>query len=183
MNASMPAVRAAFEAAGFTDVVTVLSSGNVVFSARPVPAAALEREAEAAMKARLGRAFPTIVREIEALRRLIASDPFADFRLEPGAKRVVTFLRGEPATRPELPMERDGARILALRGREALSAYVPGPRGPVFMSLIERTFGRDVTTRTWDTVRRIAGRAASPPGDEPGGARARPRAAGRTRLR
>lgn len=31
MNARMPALKAAFEAAGFTDVRTVLASGNVVF--------------------------------------------------------------------------------------------------------------------------------------------------------
>jgi len=29
------------------------------------------------------------------------------------------------------------------------------PRGPVFMRLIEKTFGADVTTRTWDTVRKV----------------------------
>jgi uncharacterized protein (DUF1697 family) len=33
MNAKMPELRAAFEAAGFEDVRTLLSSGNVVFGA------------------------------------------------------------------------------------------------------------------------------------------------------
>src|SRR5258707_3906639 len=33
-NAKMPDLKRAFEAAGFTDVRTVLASGNVVFSAR-----------------------------------------------------------------------------------------------------------------------------------------------------
>jgi hypothetical protein len=32
---------------------------------------------------------------------------------------------------------------------------VTGPRGPVFMTLIEKTFGKAVTTRTWDSVARI----------------------------
>jgi len=30
------------------------------------------------------------------------------------------------------------------------------PRGPAFMTLIERTFGQAVTTRTWDTVKKVA---------------------------
>jgi hypothetical protein len=30
------------------------------------------------------------------------------------------------------------------------------PKGPVFMSLLERTFGTDITTRTLDTVRKCA---------------------------
>ena len=40
-----------------------------------------------------------------------------------------------------------------------LSAYVPSAKGPVFMALIEKTFGKDVTTRTWDTVRTVCAAA------------------------
>jgi len=156
VNARMPELRAAFEAAGFEEVRTVLSSGNVVFSARPAAEATLARKAEAAMQARLGRTFPAIVREVEALRALLGADPFADFDLAPGSKRVVTFLRAPPGGRLALPIEQDGARILAVRGREVLPPYVRTPKGPVFMSLIEKTFGKEVTTRTWDTIGRIA---------------------------
>ncbi len=157
MNARMPALRRAFEAAGFEAVRTLLSSGNVVCGAPAASEAALQRRAEDSMREVLGRAFLAVVRPLDALRALLDADPFAAFRLAPGSKRVVTFLRAAPARRPRLPIALDSARILALRGREVLSAYVPGPRGPVFMQLIERTFGADVTTRTWDTVRRVAG--------------------------
>jgi hypothetical protein len=34
---------------------------------------------------------------------------------------------------------------------------VPSPRGPVFMGLIERTFGKNITTRAWDTIKKVAG--------------------------
>src|SRR5262249_20925316 len=56
-----------------------------------------------------------------------------------------------------LPVELDGARILCRRGGELFSAYVPGPRGPVFMTLIQKTFGEEVTTRTWETVQKVVG--------------------------
>jgi uncharacterized protein (DUF1697 family) len=156
MNAKMPDLKRAFEAAGFTEVRTVLASGNVVFTARTATAATLERKAEAAMEQTLGRTFFTIVRPVEALQELLASDPFGGFRLEPGAKRIVTFLRQRPATRIALPVELAGARIYAVRGGEVFSAYVRTPKGPVFMTLIEKTFGKEQTTRTWDTVARIA---------------------------
>ena len=156
MNAKMPQVKAAFEAAGFTDVKTLLSSGNGVFSARAASPPALQRKAEAAMLQHLGQAFLTIVRPVDALRELLAADPFKTFRLSAATKRVVTFLRERPAAKLELPIERDGARILALRGTEAFSAYDPTPKGPVFMTLIERTFGKEQTTRTWETVTKVA---------------------------
>lgn len=156
MNCKMPALKAAFEAAGFTDVKTVLGSGNVVFDARSTSEQALEQRAEAAMQERLGKAFFTIVRPIEHLRQLLATDPYKRFKVSPKAKRIVTFLRGRPKAKIALPVELDGARILAMTDREIFSAYLPNPKGPVFMALIDKTFGKDVTTRTWDTVAKVA---------------------------
>ena len=156
MNAKMPDLKRAFEAAGFQNVETVLASGNVVFNARAAPVAAIQRKAEAAMDRQLGRAFLTIVRSIEALQDLLDSDPYRSFRIAGGAKRIVTFLREAPPRTITLPVELHGARIHALRGGEAFSTYVRTPKGPVFMALIERTFGKDQTTRTWDTITRIA---------------------------
>jgi uncharacterized protein (DUF1697 family) len=158
MNARMPALKEAFESAGFSEVKTVLSSGNVVFDARTAAEATLQRKAEAAMRERLGQAFLTIVRPVERLQELLESDPYRPFQLTPAAKRIVTFLRDQPAATLTLPVEQDGASILALDGREVLSAYLPSSKGPVFMSLIERTFGKEVTTRTWDTVAKLARR-------------------------
>lgn len=156
MNAKMPDLKRAFESAGFTDVKTILASGNVAFSARAKSTAALERAAEAAMQRCLGDSFLTIVRSMDALQELLESDPYRAFRLAPAAKRVVTFLRERPKARLALPIELDGARILSINDREVFSAYVRHPKGPVFMTLIERTFGKAVTTRTWDTVAKVA---------------------------
>jgi len=155
MNAKMPDLKAAFESAGFTDVRTVLASGNVAFTARAASEVTLERRAETAMARRLGQAFPCFVRSMDALRELLAADPYQAVRVDPRAKRIVTFLRAKPTSPPELPIERDGARILVIKGREVLGAYLPTPKGPVFMTLIEKTFGKDVTTRTWDTVAKV----------------------------
>jgi uncharacterized protein (DUF1697 family) len=156
MNAKMPELKRCFEEAGFTDVKTVLSSGNVVFSARAAREAALERRAEAAMAKRLGQAFYTIVRPTNALSKILEGDPYAAFRLPANAKRVITFLREPHKSKLKLPLEVDGARVLAMNGREIFTAYVPSPRGAVFMALIEKTFGSNVTTRTWDTVKKCA---------------------------
>jgi uncharacterized protein (DUF1697 family) len=156
MNTKMPELKRAFEVAGFTDVRTVLSSGNVVFSAPSASEEVLEGKAEAALKKHLGHAYLPIVRPIDALRRMLATDPYKSFRLKPGSKRVVTFLRGKPKAGLALPIELDGSRILYRKGGEVFSVYVPNPRGPVFMTLIEKTLGKELTTRTWETVMKVA---------------------------
>jgi uncharacterized protein (DUF1697 family) len=156
MNAKMAELKRCFETAGFTDVRTVLSSGNVAFGARAKSDTALAREIEAAMAKRLGRTFYTIVRPASALRELLESDPYAAFRLPANAKRIVTFLSEPHKAKLSLPIKTDGVQILAMNGREVFTVYVPNPRGPVFMALIEKVFGVNVTTRTWDTVRKCS---------------------------
>jgi uncharacterized protein (DUF1697 family) len=156
MNAKMPELKRAFEAAGFRDVKTVLSSGNVAFSARTKSETALARQAEAAMDKHLGRTFHTIVRSSNTLRALVKADPFDAFELPAKAKLVVTFLGKPHKAKLSLPIVTDGAHILAMQRKEVFTAYVAGPRGAVFMTLIEKTFGRDVTTRTWETVKKCA---------------------------
>ncbi len=127
-----------------------------MFDASTTSEGAVAKRIARAMTAELGKVFTPFVRTIPALEALIEEDPFASFELRATDKRIVTFLHEAPVAPPRLPVELEEARILGLRGREALSAYSPGPNGPVFMTLLERTFGKDVTTRTWDTVKKAA---------------------------
>lgn len=156
MNCKMADLRRCFEAAGFADVKTLLSSGNVAFSAPPAIVPILEKKVEAAMAQHLDRVFSTIVRPSTFLRALVCSDPFAEFDLPANAKPVITFLLRPHQQHVKLPIERDDARILKLEGTEVFSAYVPNDKGPAFMALLERTFGKQVTPRTLETVRRCS---------------------------
>lgn len=155
MNAKMAELKLCFQTAGFSDVRTLLSSGNVVFGTRSSSSDALARRCEQAMRDQLDRTFATIVRPARYLQELIESDPFARFDVPPDAKRVVTFFRGR-APDLVLPIERDGAAILAITDSEAFTYYTPGDKAPAFMTLLERTFGTSITTRTLDTVRKCA---------------------------
>jgi uncharacterized protein (DUF1697 family) len=159
-NAKMADLVKAFEAAGFTQVATVLGSGNVVFTAPSARESALERKAEAAMDETIGRHFHTIVRSIDDLRALLGRDPFAALPMAPGSKRTVSFSREALGSTRAFPVEREGARILGVSGKEAFSVHVPNPRGPVFMELIHACFGESVTTRTWETIQKVVDKAA-----------------------
>lgn len=158
MNLRMADLKRCLEEAGFGNVVTVRSSGNVVFDVpRATTSKALERRLERVLAEGLDRGFPVLVRSVAELDALLAADPFAAHALPERAKRVVTFLRAPPTTKSlDFPVEGDDAWLLALHGAELFSAYVPGDKGPVFMTLIEKTYGKDVTTRTWETVRLVA---------------------------
>ena len=141
------------------DVRTLRSSGNVAFTVRDGAAPdvpALERKVEEAMLSSLRRTFPTIIRTADHLAALVASDPFSVFAVPSSAKCIVTFLRRSGEPRVEVPIERDGVRVLRQTGTEVFTTYEPNPKGPVFMTLLEQTFGKEITTRTLATVEKCA---------------------------
>jgi uncharacterized protein (DUF1697 family) len=156
MNAKMPELKAAFELARFTNVKTILGSGNVAFDTTIELESEIERLAEEAMARTLGRTFYTIVRPSVYLQSVIARDTFTAAGIPQGAKRVISFMREAQSPKVSLPLAEHQASVFMVSGREIFSAYVPTEKGPVFMGLIERAFGSNVTTRTFETVAKCA---------------------------
>lgn len=154
MNAKMAELKLAFEGAGFDAVRTVLSSGNVVFQARAASIGSIERKAEVAMQSHLPRSFLTIVRSTDELQAMLDADPYAQFDVPAGAKRIVTFFRDAARHEVSLPLSLNDVNVFAAGEYHALAAYVPSPTSPTSLGLLEKTFGKNVTTRTWDTIRK-----------------------------
>ena len=98
---------------------------------------------------------PTIARPTSYLQELVASDPFAEFGLPSDFKPVVVFLRSPTTFRGKLPIELPGSTILKVVANEVLAAYLPGS-GESVMPRLEATFGKSITTRTFETVRKCA---------------------------
>jgi uncharacterized protein (DUF1697 family) len=156
LNAKSAELKHSFETAGFTNVKTILSSGNVAFDAASISETAIEQRTEAALQQSLGRNFYTIVRSSAYLKELMAQDPYTSYTFSSCTKRVVSFLRVSCEPRVPLPLVSDDAYVLGMIGREVFTTYTPNLKGPVFMKLIERAFGVNVTTRTWETVRKCS---------------------------
>lgn len=85
-------VRALAEAAGGTDVRSVMATGNVIFRSRKAPAT-LEREMEAACAAEFGKATEIVVRTADSWRALIAANPFPDEAAKAPSRVLVWSMR------------------------------------------------------------------------------------------
>jgi uncharacterized protein (DUF1697 family) len=135
-------LKAVFESLGFTDVHPVIASGNVIFDSPSKNPAALETRIEKELHNKLGFRRAVIIRsrsELEALRK---KQPFHGIPDEKPNYLIITFFKDR---RAELCTVVD----------------MSTSKTPDFMIKLERTYGKDLTTRTWKTVNRILAKMES----------------------
>jgi len=156
----MERLKKAFEALGFHNVRTLLASGNVLFEASSGNAAGLVKKIEAKLEETFGHEIGTILRTIEDLQHLATVDPFRGIRVTPRTRLFVTFLSEEPRTNLKVPyLSPDKSyRILRIANGDVCSVLTVGPqwaRNLRQMDILEKEFGKKITTRSWNTVLRV----------------------------
>jgi uncharacterized protein (DUF1697 family) len=151
-------LRDLFEELGFTNVKTVISSGNVIFETPRKDLKKLEEMIESAILAQLGYTSTTIIRSGEQLQILMEAKPFDEREHTKQTNLTVTFLKNKPPT--ELNALRDtkheGYEILGMHDKAVYSVLdLTSAKTPQLMSWLERQLGKEITTRTWNTVQKI----------------------------
>lgn len=153
------ALRDVFERLGFDRVRTVISSGNVVFDTAERSASKLESRIEEAMHDHLGSPCSTVVRSERQIRGLLALGVFDAYDDGPAARCNVTFLKRRPKTTIAVPRVAPdgGSTVLDVRDQVVFSVVdTTASKTPDLMAWLEKVYGKEITTRTWRTVHRIA---------------------------
>jgi len=151
----MADLRAVFETLGYESVRTVLASGNVLFETKRTAEATLIRDIERALTAAFGPRIPVVLRSRAELVRLAKADPFAKVTLGPKTRPYVTFLKTKPRKGRKLP-EGDGYDVLGIYDRAVCSVVdLSEASSPDLMRVLDKEYGDEVTTRSWNTVERI----------------------------
>ncbi|NNH72513.1 DUF1697 domain-containing protein [Nocardia uniformis] len=152
-------LRGVFEGLGLEGVGSVLSSGNIVFSAPETDVPALESRIQQALQDQLGIGGGTLIRSSDQLRALVEADPFAGLTHCRETYLTVTFLKYhvEP---PELETTEVDPTVRVVgydKGTHAVLWVVDNstPNTPKFMAWLEKHHGKDITTRTFLTVQRV----------------------------
>jgi uncharacterized protein (DUF1697 family) len=157
-NMRQAKLKGVLEELGFARVRPVIGSGNVVFDSPERRAAALEARMEAAWPTRLGFSSATIVRSRAELERIVDLDPYAGLEHRKDTYLLVTFFKHRPKLPFSPPFQPEGLpwRIVAGADRVIFSVIdTTTGQTPNSMSWLDRTFGREITSRTWKTVHRI----------------------------
>lgn len=127
-------LRGFFEELGFTNVKTVIASGNVIFESTEEKTQKLEKKIEEELPKRLGFSSTTLIRSQEQLEQMVKKDPFNGTPHSRESYQTVTFLK-------------DG---------EIFNSWnMTVDKGPEFMKELEKKHGKNISTRTWNTILKI----------------------------
>jgi uncharacterized protein (DUF1697 family) len=143
---------------GFTDIVTLLNSGNVVFDAPETSIDALEIKITAHLEKSFGFPVPVLLRRAEEILSISHLDPFRNIEVTKDTRLYVSFLKKAPTIKIGLPWTSDDKsfRILDIGDRAIFSVLDVSVSGtPDGMEALERLFGKEITTRNLNTITRI----------------------------
>jgi uncharacterized protein (DUF1697 family) len=143
---------------GFTDVQSLLRTGNLVFQGRSQPAAQLERLLEAETRKRLGLDTDFFIRTPDEWKEVVAANPFRKEAERDPAHLLVMFLKDAPdaGTVKALQAAVAGREVVRASGRHAYVVYPDGiGRSKLTHVLIEKKLGTRGTGRNWNTVLKL----------------------------
>jgi uncharacterized protein (DUF1697 family) len=153
-------LREAFESLGFTNVRPVITSGNVVFESDITDTAKLEAMVEVVFPKLLDFERAVFIRSEVQLQKLIDANPFSNLKHENAGKTylTVTFFKTAPKPDFSFPYHPDGKAfelVATVDGAICSVVDLSNGKTPDLMTWLERQFGKDITTRTWNTVSRL----------------------------
>ena len=149
-----------FSSLGLQNIATVIASGNIIFDTEEKNEKILTKKIEDKLKDVLGYPVPTMLRSSEEIKKLIELEPFRNLTLTKEIRRYVTFLAEDINQDFKLPFEstKKDFIILAKTKREVFSVLILLEQGktPEVMNILEKEYGKNITTRNWNTIEKIA---------------------------
>ena len=159
---AMADLRALCAELGYTDVRTLLNSGNIVFRAPRADVRTIAQALAESVLERCGFPVPVVVLDAEALDAIIAENTLRRPDDDP-ARFLVAFVDDPAALESAKPLLEQGwePETLALGDR---TAYLRCPGGVADSELLKaftRATGDAATTRNWSTVLKLQAAAAA----------------------
>ncbi|EZH76011.1 hypothetical protein ATO12_04270 [Aquimarina atlantica] len=154
----MADLRKEMEKLNFEKVITILNSGNIIFDSTESDVKSLEKIMSDHLEKTFGFLIPTIVRTSETICHLLDKDPFKDILVTKDIRLYVSFLQEDLETDLQLPWASDNNafKIIDKIDKTIVSVLdLSITKTPKGMEVLERYYGKQITTRNWNTIKRI----------------------------
>jgi len=132
----MDDLKKAFSSLGFTDVATILNSGNVIFTSSESDVQTLSKTIEEALEKKFGFVPAVILRTENQIHDLIAKDPFKNVKITVQTRLYISFTDTQDV--------------------ESVIEITTTKNTTDLMKDVEKKYGKRLTTRNWNTIVKIA---------------------------
>jgi uncharacterized protein (DUF1697 family) len=153
----MADLRAAVSALGYTDVQTLLNSGNLIFSAKGGSAVSHARRIGHVVANDIGVSAQVIALGASEFGAVLAENPLRTIATDP-SRLLVAFTQGTTALSAVAELSRSSwsPDVLAVGQHAAYLWCATGILESKLAQSLNRRLGESVTTRNWATVEKVA---------------------------
>lgn len=152
-------LKAAVETLGYTNVKTLLASGNIVFDAEEAGADAVEKAVHAALEKHTGLKSDIFARTPDEMAAILKANPFPQVARDRPSRLLVLFHHYEPDFAPLAKILKDygGPERAEAVGRELFIDFPEGQgRSNLIPLMTKAKLYTGNTGRNWNTVVKIA---------------------------
>lgn len=150
----MKELKTCFEGMGFTNVNTLLNTGNVVFDGNKKDLSKIPDKLEK----EFGFTIETLIYSFSDIEKIVQSNPFEGIERLKDFKLYVSFYIEIKKSSIIIPFtdEEKGIKILKIIDIAIISMVDIKKSGTIeLMKLLEREFGKKLTTRNFNTVQKL----------------------------
>lgn len=147
-------------AMGFSDVKTLLNSGNVLFICDETDVSILQKKIREQLEKTFGFSIGTLIHTQKEIQKMVTTNPFKNIMVTEQTRLYVTFLSDVPKSGLKIPYEspEKNFKILKISDNAIFSVLTLSEKYNTTdaMKIIEKEYGKNVTTRNWNTVVKLA---------------------------
>jgi uncharacterized protein (DUF1697 family) len=154
----MADLRKLFERLGFTNIKTVLATGNVIFDASHSNRMEIASQIERAIASAYDYETVAILYTKDELGDLLEANPFYGIAPSTKSSAQVSFTQGRSGRLPfDIPHDvpQKGYKVLGMIDGAVCSVIdLSGATRSDLLAVLDRAFNKKVTTRNWKTIER-----------------------------
>lgn len=154
----MAELRAIFITLGFSNFKTLLNSGNIVFDADTENITEIENKIEIFISEAFGFSIPVIILRHNEIADLVIQNPFKNIEMHQDIRLYVSLLKQSADGKIKLPYSSPdhSYKIITIKNQMVCSVLnLSLTKTPKAMEALEIIFGKNITTRNWNTLKKV----------------------------
>ena len=154
----MAELKKILEKSGLKNVKTLLASGNVIFESNS-NILQLQTLIPSIIEKEFGFPVPVLLRTYKEIEKIIELNPFKEIKVTSQIRLYVTFLFENPEKKSTASYisKDESFKIILLSDKTVFSVLdLSISNTPEAMNMLEKIYGKNITTRNWNTILKIA---------------------------